>query len=548
MSKIRLIFNLGSLIITVIQWCSLAHADLLDIVKSNLDRLCTQIVQNEIIQNETDQFNTFIKIIRQELVHLNSFPVTPTEEPQKRKILRILSYFSSQSHEKENSELPFKNLPTAQTVELEILRTDLKKWIQDRLILNPGPPEIGLGSPIESSSPNLLVPKKGPRISTQMLISTLLTGGSIDGWELDPYGRHALIERTRDPRVNAHGETLLRILADDLTTRQISVFQAYDGPVALTPESEWFFGPLPSDLKSQRDGTLIGFQYIFLPNSILDTQGPLYDQNPKLNDPILFFLFKRVSTEAGLKYSLPLSKREEITYKISQELQKYTRFHEAQNHRKFVDFQKIARNMLRELADEGLARAQYELAILFHLGVGGPAHPREASKYARLAHAQGLPDLDLDQVMMTPYTSRASTGAVFTRRLDLEIMEDRPIWETSNGLTWFNIARTSSGDNLRVSYERATHYCTEQGKRLPSMDEFVSLKESLSYQNNEGVPIFDPQILPSLIDSWFWLSDIDHQQPGQRSIYNPLSGEVLPVFWQSVFGTRCVSQSRHSVL
>jgi hypothetical protein len=96
-----------------------------------------------------------------------------------------------------------------------------------------------------------------------------------------------------------------------------------------------------------------------------------------------------------------------------------------------------------------------------------------------------------------PIIRVTKNGSIFKRYDEKPSLGEA--WEDPNGLVWGDIASYSPNTPKTFNFSGARRYCSSIGARLPSINEFDSLRKFMGY----GVfPGYEPQILPNLDITW----------------------------------------------
>lgn len=220
------------------------------------------------------------------------------------------------------------------------------------------------------SHSSLAVQVRAPKITVTQLFVDLATDDEYEGWKI------AGINKIQTWTQN-HGERgrQLAKFQDD----PIYVIPVTENPVLLNAANAEFFADVQNDYP--RDGTWLGFKYAFLPESVMP---------PKAADfgaPIYFFLLKRVAVQQGVETEVPDAGV--IERNLAKRSHSYYCYFQAQEH-KAKNQPVLCNALLKQAADKGDVRAQWQYAEIIRFGVDGPVNLEKARVYYKLAAEQGL--------------------------------------------------------------------------------------------------------------------------------------------------------------
>jgi hypothetical protein len=106
-----------------------------------------------------------------------------------------------------------------------------------------------------------------------------------------------------------------------------------------------------------------------------------------------------------------------------------------------------------------------------------------------------------------------TTGAVFTRDESVPALGEA--WRDERGVIWGDAAKNADGSiNKGMNQYDAEKYCESIGARLPTRDDFVSLRKAMGSTNPDSIwdeAGYTAQVLPNLnVDFlYFWSSWVD---------------------------------------
>jgi hypothetical protein len=264
-------------------------------------------------------------------------------------------------------------------------------------------------------------PVPPPQLTVERLFGEVLVGLDDElteqGWEL--HGAQGLIEWPQgEPAAKAAG--LQEVAQRHLL---IPVPALTPKPVRLTEEQEsldYFRGVPEGPAGVARDGSMMGFKYVFYPNAIVDSA----EVEGGGGEPLAFFLVKAIPEAlAEGEAEAPLPREEEVERTLKQRLG-YDDYHHAKAlagkghfsgalplletasstgycQAQFLQGavaglceppgpQEKARDLFRLAADQGLAEAQVAYAGMLQRGEGGAVDRESAREYLQLAAAQGM--------------------------------------------------------------------------------------------------------------------------------------------------------------
>ena len=112
-------------------------------------------------------------------------------------------------------------------------------------------------------------------------------------------------------------------------------------------------------------------------------------------------------------------------------------------------------------------------------------------------------------------------------------------WRDPDGLIWGDIVLKDDRTVHYMNHQDATNYCTSIGARLPSKEEFTSLREDMGARpgTKEG---YSAQVLPNLSDYWFWSSSVYPSNAGYFYDFSGSNGNINYYFRSNDNAVRCV--------
>jgi len=409
------------------------------------------------------------------LTHVLGKPTTPMDKPVR---------------EKGEEDKKFKERKEKYR-DSEELRKDLLQYfhskfpIQEKRASSCSHSTSSVSSQAESLASDLALEIKGSTFEEEIGRAPHLTGAMLfvelsgepkhEGWDLHMEALqtlrgaagHVNVRGQEVPAGDSSADQTMVALADPVLG-QLPLYLVNKNPVTLTDskESQEFFKDLPIELKKKTDGTYVGHRYVFFRDAFINTERY---SGPDARKPFSIYLMKKVKSQIGREHELTPQDQKKFEKAIKNEMASHDLLQgalklknsEAEGPQVRKREQERARELMKLLAKEGFARAQYELAIMYRDAVGGEQDLKKGKKYAALALSQGLPVISFE-VPKDPNQGKVGrstkTGAFY------ELIANHPLlgraWKDPRGLIRRDGAeRDANGQILRMTQRQAFNHC-----------------------------------------------------------------------------------------